>query len=199
MDLPEQVGIMVLPQTVFFPHHLLPLHIFEPRYRAMVRSALEGPRMFAIAMDPQKTDPHTRPSRVGSLGLIRSCVLQADGTSNLVLQGIARVRLDHLVQTQPYLIATPEPLDDPDEASATATVIREALHAKILEKVEKFDDPALPSLQEVKSFLQHLDDLHSFVDLLSGCFIRDPLQRQKLLEEVSLTERLRLLLNLLSQ
>jgi Lon protease-like protein len=199
MDLPEQVGIMVLPQTVFFPHHLLPLHIFEPRYRAMVRSALEGPRMFAIAMDPQKTDPHTRPPRVGSLGLIRSCVLQADGTSNLVLQGIARVRLDHLVQTQPYLIATPEPLDDPEEASATATVIREALHAKILEKVEKFDDPALPSLQEVKSFLQHLDDLHSFVDLLSGCFIRDPLQRQKLLEEVSLTERLRLLLNLLSQ
>jgi len=199
MDLPEQVGIMVLPQTVFFPHHLLPLHIFEPRYRAMVRSALEGPRMFAIAMDPQKTDSHTRPPRVGSLGLIRSCVLQADGTSNLVLQGIARVRLDHLVQTQPYLIATPEPLDDPEEASATATVIREALHAKILEKVEKFDDPALPSLQEVKSFLQHLDDLHSFVDLLSGCFIRDPLQRQKLLEEVSLTERLRLLLNLLSQ
>ena len=190
---------MVLPQTVFFPHHLLPLHIFEPRYRAMVQSALEGPRMFAIAMDPQKTDPHTRTTRVGSLGLIRSCVLQADGTSNLVLQGIARVRLDHLVQTQPYLIATPEPLDDPEETSATATVIREALHAKILEKVEKFNDPALPSLQEVKSFLQHLDDLHSFVDLLSGCFIRDPLQRQKLLEEVSLTKRLRLLLDLLSQ
>jgi len=199
MDLPEQVGIMVLPQTVFFPHHLLPLHIFEPRYRAMLQSALEGPRMFAIAMDTQKTDPHTRTTRVGSLGLIRSCVLQADGTSNLVLQGIARVRLDHLVQTQPYLIATPEPLDDPEITSATVSVIREALHAKILEKVEKFDDPSLPSLQEVKSFLQHLDDLHSFVDLLSGCFIRDPLQRQKLLEEVSLTERLRILLNLLSQ
>jgi Lon protease-like protein len=199
MDLPEQVGVMVLPQTVFFPHHLLPLHIFEPRYRAMVKCALEGPRMFAIAMDSPKTDSLPRSPRVGSLGLIRSCVLQPDGTSNLVLQGIARVRLDHLVQTHPYLIATPEPVDDPEKTSAAATVIREALHAKILEKVEKFDDPALPSLQEVKSFLQHLDDLHSFVDLLSGCFIRDPLQRQKLLEEVSLTERLRLLLNLLSQ
>jgi len=199
MDLPEQVGVMVLPQTVFFPHHLLPLHIFEPRYRAMVKCALEGPRMFAIAMDSPKTDSLPRSPRVGSLGLIRSCVLQPDGTSNLVLQGIARVRLDHLVQTHPYLIATPEPVDDPEKTSAAATVIREALHAKILEKVEKFDDPALPSLQEVKSFLQHLDDLHSFVDLLSGCFIRDPLQRQKLLEEVSLTERLRLLLNFLSQ
>ena len=190
---------MVLPQTVFFPHHLLPLHIFEPRYRAMVKCALEGPRMFAIAMDSPKTDSLPRSPRVGSLGLIRSCVLQPDGTSNLILQGIARVRLDHLVQTHPYLIATPEPVDDPEETSATATVIREALHAKILEKVEKFDDPALPSLQEVKSFLQHLDDLHSFVDLLSGCFIRDPLQRQRLLEEVSLTKRLRLLLDLLSQ
>ncbi|NDH85552.1 hypothetical protein EBY67_00630 [bacterium] len=199
MDLPEQVGVMVLPQTVFFPHHLLPLHIFEPRYRTMVKCALEGPRMFAIAMDSPKTDSLPRSPRVGSLGLIRSCVLQPDGTSNLVLQGIARVRLDHLVQTHPYLIATPEPVDDPEKTSAAATVIREALHAKILEKVEKFDDPALPSLQEVKSFLQHLDDLHSFVDLLSGCFIRDPLQRQKLLEEVSLTERLRLLLNFLSQ
>ena len=199
MDLPEQVGVMVLPQTVFFPHHLLPLHIFEPRYRTMVKCALEGPRMFAISMDSPKTDFLPRSPRVGSLGLIRSCVLQPDGTSNLVLQGIARVRLDHLVQTHPYLIATPEPVDDPEKTSAAATVIREALHAKILEKVEKFDDPALPSLQEVKNFLQHLDDLHSFVDLLSGCFIRDPLQRQKLLEEVSLTERLRLLLDLLSQ
>ena len=199
MDLPEQVGIMVLPQTVFFPHHLLPLHIFEPRYRAMVQSALEGPRMFAIAMDPQQTDPKTRPPRVGSLGLIRSCVLQPDGTSNLVLQGIARVRLDHLVQTHPYHIATPEPVEDSEEKIDAATIIQEALHSKILEKVEKIDDPALPSLQEVKNFLQHLQDHHAFVDLLSGCFIRDPLQRQKLLEEVSLTERLRLLLRLLSQ
>ena len=199
MDLPEQVGVMVLPQTVFFPHHLLPLHIFEPRYRVMVQAALEGSRMFAVAMERSKTDPLPQSSRMGSLGLIRSCVLQPDGTSNLVLQGIARVRLDHLVQTHPYLIATPEPVEDSEEKSDAATVIQEALHSKILEKVEKIDDPALPSLQEVKNFLQHLQDHHAFVDLLSGCFIRDPLQRQKLLEEVSLTERLRLLLHLLSQ
>ena len=109
MTLPEQVGVMVLPQTVFFPHHLLPLRIFEPRYREMLAKALEGSRMFAVALE--QTGQPT--SRVGGLGLIRSCVTQPDGTSNLILQGLTRGRLNHLVQVRPLRLrkfaASPKP------------------------------------------------------------------------------------------
>ena len=195
MTLPEQVGVMVLPQTVFFPHHLLPLRIFEPRYREMLRKALEGPRMFAVAME----DPERPASRVGGLGLIRSCVQQSDGTSNLILQGLARVRLEHLVQTRPYVIASPEPLEDASPTPPSEIVMREALAAKILETLEGIDLPREAGLGEMKKFLRHLEDHHALVDLVAGCFLRDPAARQKILETTCLTERLRLLCQKISE
>ena len=133
MNLPEQVGVMLLPQTVFFPHELLPLHIFEHRYRKMLQEALEGSRMFAVAMDSE-TGPS--PSRVGGLGLIRTCVRQDDGTSNLILQGIARVRLDHLVKNRPYLIASPEPMEDPEESTPQSLATQESLELNESEAIK---------------------------------------------------------------
>lgn len=195
MTLPEEVGVMVLPQTVFFPHHLLPLHIFEPRYREMLRKALEGPRMFAVSME----DPDRPTSRVGGLGLIRSCVQQADGTSNLVLQGLARVRLEHLIQVRPYVIASPEPMEEPQPGPTSETVVREALAAKILEHLEKIEEPVEAGLGEMKKFLRHLEDHHALVDLVAGCFLRDPASRQKILETACLTDRLRLLCQKISE
>lgn len=189
MTLPEQVGVMVLPQTVFFPHHLLPLHIFEPRYRKMLAKALEGSRMFAVALE----QPDQPTARVGGLGLIRSCVTQPDGTSNLVLQGLARVRLDHLLQIRPYVIATPEPMEEPQAPPPSDTVVCDALVAKILEHVEKIEIPEQAGLGEMRKFLRHLEDRHAFVDLVAGCFLRDPGHRQKILETACLKERLRLL------
>lgn len=189
MRLPEQVGVMVLPQTVFFPHHLLPLRIFEPRYREMLRMALEGSRMFAVAME----DPERPAARVGGLGLIRSCVQETDGTSNLVLQGLARIRLDRLVQVHPYVIASPEPLEEESLTQPSDTVVRDALVAKILEHLETIERPGEAGLGEMKKFLRHLEDHHALVDLVAGCFLRDPAGRQKVLETACLTDRLRIL------
>jgi len=186
---------MVLPQTVFFPHHLLPLRIFEPRYREMLRKALEGSRMFAVAME----EPQRPAARVGGLGLIRSCVQQQDGTSQLVLQGLARIRLDHLVQVQPYVIASPEPVEENTPSSPSETVVQEALAAKILEHLEKIEIPGEAGLGEMKKFLRHLEDHHALVDLIAGCFLRDAASRQKILETVGLTERLRFLCREISE
>jgi len=155
----------------------------------MLRKALEGPRMFAVAME----DPARPAARVGGLGLIRSCVEQADGTSNLVLQGLARIRLDHLVQIRPYVIASPEPVEEENPSSPSETIVREALVAKILEYLEKMDLPKEAGLGEMKKFLRHLEDHHALVDLVAGCFLRDPASRQQVLETAPLTDRLRIL------
>jgi len=186
---------MVLPQTVFFPHHLLPLRIFEPRYREMLAKALESSRMFAVAME----QPGQPTSPVGGLGLIRSCVTQPDGTSNLILQGVARVRLHHLVQIRPYVIAAPEPVEDTQPQPPSDTVVRDALVAKILEHLEKVEIPSEAGLGQMKKFLRHLEDHHALVDLVAGCFLRDLGSRQKILETACLTERLRLLCQKISE
>src|SRR5919199_638169 len=92
--LPERAPVMPLPGALLFPHALLPIYIFEPRYREMLRFALSHDRMFCIAL--------LRPGRnewnnaddffdVAGIGLIRACVGRVDGTSNLILQGLQRV------------------------------------------------------------------------------------------------------------
>lgn len=195
MHLPEQVGIMLLPQTVLFPHQLLPLHIFEPRYRKMLQEALEGSRMFAVVLDSETS---STPSRVGGIGLIRTCVRQADGTSNLILQGIARVRLDHVLKNRPFLIASPEPINDPEESTPQSLATQESLVAKILESIEKADAPVTHALEEMKDFLKYLEDPHAFVDLVAGSFVKTPTTQQIILQTPRITDRLRLLLSDLS-
>ena len=148
--------------------------------------------MFAVAMH---SEAGPSPSRVGGLGLIRTCVRQTDGTSNLILQGIARVRLDHLVKNRPYLIASPEPMEDPEESTPQSLATQESLVAKILEQLEKIDTPVTPALDEMKDFLKYLEDPHAFVDLVAGSFVKTPTTRQIILQTPRITDRLRLLLS----
>ena len=93
MKLPREVPVMTLPNATLFPQALLPLYIFEPRYRQMLADALHSHRMFSVAMQQPGTKRES-PSPVAGLGLIRVSVGHRDGTSHLVLQGLARVELE---------------------------------------------------------------------------------------------------------
>src|SRR5688572_31727694 len=91
MQLPLEVPVMTLPSATLFPQALLPIYIFEPRYRKMLADSLKSHRMFTVAM--QKPGQHREaPCPVAGLGLIRVSVDHPDGTSHLILQGLTRVR-----------------------------------------------------------------------------------------------------------
>ena len=85
MLLPTEAGVMTLPNATLFPQALIPLYIFEPRYRQMLRDALHGHRMFIVAMQKPGVVRES-PSPVAGLGLIRVSVGHQDGTSHLILQ-----------------------------------------------------------------------------------------------------------------
>ena len=88
MELPNEVPVMTLPSATLFPQALLPLYIFEPRYRRMLSDMLRAGRMFSVAMQkPGKV--RENPCAVAGLGLIRVSVGHDDGTSHLILQGLA--------------------------------------------------------------------------------------------------------------
>src|SRR5476651_219302 len=112
MKLPSEVPVMTLPNTTLFPQALQPLFIFEPRYRRMLSDSLDGDRMFAIAMQRPGRMRET-PSPIAGLGLIRVSVGHQDGTSHLVLQGIARVQLAETVRYRPYRVQRVRPLESP--------------------------------------------------------------------------------------
>src|SRR6266516_6286350 len=109
MKLPSEIAVMTLPEATLFPQALLPLYIFEPRYRKMLKDALHSNRMFSVAMQRPGCTRET-PCPVAGLGLIRVSVAHQDGTSHLVLQGLTRVELIDTVQTRPYRVANIRPL-----------------------------------------------------------------------------------------
>ncbi len=172
--MPKQLPVMPLPGAVLFPHALLPLYIFEPRYRHMLDHALRHHRMFCVTL--------TKPS----------CP-RGDGTSNLILQGLQRVRFASFVQETPFPIAR---IDAVDLRVAT-TVETEALGAKVLELYAnlKHERRQLPA--KVDRYLSELRDLEMLADLMASTFVNDPLRRQRVLEERSLNQRLRFLITYL--
>jgi Lon protease-like protein len=198
IPLPDQVPVMPLPGALLFPHALLPLHIFEPRYQEMLEYALKEHRMFCVALlKPQQTQWKTTGDffPVAGVGLIRACVGRGDGTSNLILQGLQRVRFAGFKQDSPFPIAQIEPL----KSDATPSVETEALGAKVIELYSKLKDSGRQLPEKVDQYLSHLGDMEMLADLMAATFINDPLRRQQLLEELSLKQRLRLVIQYLRE
>src|SRR5882757_10629891 len=162
-QLPDQVPVMPLAGALLFPHALLPLYIFEPRYRDMLEHALSHHRMFSVALlKPQRTQWQSPDDffHIAGVGLIRACVDRGDGTSNLILQGLERVRFTGFEQETPFPIATIDPL----ESESLSSVETEALAAKVLELYSKFkgDGRQLPA--KVDRYLSDLGDPEMLAD-----------------------------------
>ena len=197
VDLPDEVPVMPLPGAVLFPHALLPLYIFEPRYRKMLEHALQRDRMFSVTLiKPSCPEWHAPEDffHFATVGLIRACVGRDDGTSNLVLQGLHRVRFSSFQQETPFPIAR---IDIIESRNDTATVETEALGEKVLELYRKLKRAERRLPPKVDRYLAQLGDLEMLADLVASTFVDDPLRRQRMLEESSLNQRLRLLITYL--
>jgi len=197
--LPEQVPVMPLPGALLFPHALLPLYIFEPRYRQMLKHALGHHRMFCVTLLKPHCADWQSPAdffHTAGIGLIRACVESGDGTSNLILQGLERVRMTGFEQQMPFPIATIERL----ESASDSSVETEALATKVLELYSnvKADGPRqLPP--KVDRYLSDLSDPAMLADLVASTFVSDPLRRQRVLEELSVNQRLRFVIQYLRE
>ena len=213
MDLPREVPVMTLPNAILFPQAMLPLYIFEPRYRRMLSDSLASHRMFSVAMQKPGC-VREAPCSVAGLGLIRACVSRKDGTSHLVLQGIARVELRETVRYKPYRVHRIRAL----KSTATDSVAVDALTAKVLELVraplqQGFEFAASApkkkpgqtdesvaadlTLNQITSILDELHDPEKIADLVSWKMVSSPRGRQLLLETTDLERRLKHLIHFL--
>jgi Lon protease-like protein len=184
---------MVLPNALLFPHALLPLYIFEQRYRDMLAWALEQQRMFCIAlMKPGVTEADSTDDfyHVAGLGLVRACVGREDGTSHLVLQGLTRVRFRGFVQERPFRIAELSEV----QAEATDRLQSDALSATVLELCAQHRTRGATVPEALDEQLGKTADPSMLCDIVAHAFVRDPFRRQSVLEEVRIAARLGLLI-----
>ncbi|MBK9120970.1 MAG: LON peptidase substrate-binding domain-containing protein [Phycisphaerales bacterium] len=114
--LPEVVPVFPLPGVVLFPRTLLPLRIFEPRYRVMTQASLAGPRILSIALLKPGFEPlyHTRRAPIHplvGLGQIVQSEEVDDGDYNVLLRGVGRARIVQEVGEEDYRQARIEMVD----------------------------------------------------------------------------------------
>lgn len=214
MQLPSEVPLMTLPNAILFPDAMLPLYIFEPRYRQMLSDALHSNRMFTVAMQKPGRKRES-PCQVGGLGLIRASVAGKDGTSHLILQGLARVELVEAVRYKPYRVQRIRAL----ETTAADSVAVDALGAKVVElvsqRLEQGSDlpvhvlskieaeaegasrPNLFSIKQVIEYLKKLDNPDRLADLVSCTLLSRSPERQVILETPNLEQRLKHLIHFL--
>ena len=97
-----RVPIFPLAGALLFPRSQLPLHIFEPRYRAMVRDALASDRLIAM-VQPREDEALADLFEIGCIGRISACDELEDGRFNIVLEGLSRFRIAReAAVTTPY-------------------------------------------------------------------------------------------------
>jgi Lon protease-like protein len=189
--LPDSIPIFPLPNVVLFPHVFLPLHIFEPRYRAMVGAALEGDRIIGMTLlkPGWDTDYEGRPPiyPLGCAGLITHADRHPDGRYNIVLQGLEKFRVLGEDVSRPYRIAQIEPIEEPAcRELALMRSERRRLENLIL-AVSQPEEPITPPSMPDEDFINALAQYLNF----------DPVEKQALLEVPDALTRCRSVIDLL--
>ncbi len=190
-ELPAELPVMVLPDCHLFPGCLLPLFIFEERYRQMLAQALSTNRMFCIG----NREGPLEDSPVGAYstaGLVRCCVTQDDGTSHLLLLGLRRIHLAGWIRVKPFRIARIEPLP---------TVVKDAEEALRLKDraLALFETAGDEQAKQLRTALEKAENPEMVCDVLSYHFTRCPKLQQKLLGEASLERRYAMLIEALEK
>ena len=195
IEIPREVPVMTLSQTVLFPQAMMPLFIFEPRYREMLSTVLEGDRIFAVAaLDERDEDAEVleTPYSIAGVGVVRACKQNPDGTSNLILQGLARVQFENFVCEEPYRRARIHQLiSESDGSEETLGSIQPTLLALV--QIQMRLGAEIP--QEVLQFLSNLKEPESVLDLAiytlcpSGSFKQDLLETRGILARFGKFER----------
>ena len=193
--IPVRIPVFPLPNVVLFPKTYLPLHIFEPRYRAMISDAAKSGQCIGMALlkDGWEMDYYGHPPvfSTGCVGRLASVQPLPDGRSNILLQGLERFAIEREWHDNAYREATIAVTVRGTETSLDPTV-RRRLFTTLESYLQSRDD--VPTWQEL--FREEVGD-EIFVNTLSAYLECTPLEKQFLLEADSLHQQARRLSDLI--
>lgn len=190
-----QAKLFPLPNLVMFPGVIQPLHIFEPRYKEMMHDALDSDRLLApVLLQPEyEEDYYERPAihPFACLGQIHQEEELPDGRFNLILQGLARVRIvEELTTEKLYRQAKVELVHEVENVSEKeSSIFVKRLRASIAPWFSGGD-----ALKQAQMLFQSDLSLSTLCDIFSFAIPIDHLVKQQLLETPEVRERAELLL-----
>lgn len=182
IEIPAEVPVMTLNETVLFPQAMMPLYIFEPRYRQMLSDVLGEARIFAVAsVKPDEAEAETleTPCSIAGVGVIRACKQNQDGTSNLILQGLARVQFEEILPEAPYRRARITQVMSQSDGSVKSLA---AIQPTLLNLLQTQMRLGAPIPKEVLQFLGKIKEPENALDLAIFTLCSSSQLQQQLLE-----------------
>ena len=183
--------IFPLPDLTFFPRTMLPLHIFEARYRAMVTDCLSrDKRLAVVGLKPgYEASYEGRPAvhEVSGVGRIVQWERLATGRYNLLLRGEGRVRIDRELPTDTlYRMVAATPLTETGAGGAAVP----ALTGRVKARCRHILSALGRSGEELLTMMEKLDEPADLCDQVASALVPTPATRQALLEELDIERRL---------
>ncbi len=192
----EKLPLFPLPNVVLFPDVILPLHIFEPRYRLMVEEALSGRRKIGMVLLKKGWEEQYEENPdiydIGCLGQIVDQERLDDGRYNILLKGVSRFSVNAIVSPKPYRQAKVAILEDRVEdleAAKTAKLKREL--NDIARAVPEYFVYNKMQLNRVP--VDFAAPLSTVIDTLTYYLAIDPYEKQPILEEIDVARRTQML------
>jgi ATP-dependent Lon protease len=197
-DIPSELPILPLRNTVAFPFSMMPLSVGIPRSVNLVNDALKGDRLIGLVgmKYPEIEEPLPGQTyEVGTIAKVEHVTRSADDSLQVIVQGIERFRIDYWMADKPYLKAhiaiAPDKIEKDLELDALQRSLRE-LAQQVVALSPKFP-------KEVGDYLSQVKDPRYLVYLVASGTGLDVLKAQQILEIDSLKEKYRLLIGHLTR
>ena len=184
--LPVELPLFPLPNVVLFPGAVVPLHIFEERYRAMVRDCLDGSGTFGMVLSAEDVDapeaitvPGSPPIHaVGAAGRIVAHQGLPDGRSLVLVEGLQRFRIAEVWLEEPYLTARVAYL----RARALPPGEDRRWHAKLASAFTRYLESCYGDTEKALTRVRGAGGASAAADVIASCIDLLPARRQALLE-----------------
>lgn len=190
----RSLPLFPLPDMVLLPGAVVPLHIFEARYRKLMGDVLGGNRLFALPrlVPGFETEYEAKPSVFPICGVARVTedTRLPDGRYNIVVTGVARVRILEELPSLPYRRARVERLVDGDATSSQELM---AWHAQLAALCERLAPHLAESARNLRELVRQAPNASACADRVAAAVVADPDERQQLLEELDPGRRMALL------
>ena len=198
VEIPSTLPVLPLKETVVFPESVSPLAIGQERSIQLVDDVLEGERMLALVTvkNPEVEQPGWDDLyETGTAAVVHKMIRVPDGTLRILVQGVARIKLERHVQDDPYLVG--EFTVVPDEVEETPEL--EALTRSVQNEFGRLISlvPYLPS--ELELAAANVDDPSALSHLVASTLRLKTDEKQALLEQSDVSVRLRDVLRILKR
>jgi ATP-dependent Lon protease len=196
--LPDALPVLPLRDSVAFPETMIPLAVGQERSIKLVDDVLAGDRMLVMvaSKEPEAEEPGPdQLYRVGVVGVVARMMKVPDGSVRILVQCAQRVELGDFVATSPYLVARITEAPDELEPSEELEGLRRNVQSTFSRIVEEL--PYLP--EELLLAVANIDDPVELAHLIAGALRVKIEEKQRLLEELGVTKRLRLLSEILAR